>query len=251
MAELMAEADMAIGAGGSTVWERCCVGVPSLSLSMAENQRRQVADAAAAGLLYTPDPNKNLVDLIERHARALMENGVMREALSRCGMKTVDGLGVLRVLKLLAAGDMKIRRVSKDDMRNVFEWRNHPDIRRVSRSNDAIDWKTHKEWFASLMSNPDRIMLIGYCGDRSVGVVRYEIQGECAEVSIYIVPEMRLPGSGQELMKCAERWLRENRPDVRRIAADVLADNGVSHRLFSKCGYEIESIHYTKRQEGI
>ena len=39
LADLMAEADLAIGAGGTTTWERCCLGLPSLVVSIAENQR--------------------------------------------------------------------------------------------------------------------------------------------------------------------------------------------------------------------
>ena len=47
MAELMAAADLAIGAGGTTTWERCCLGLPSLVMVLADNQR-EVADAMAA-----------------------------------------------------------------------------------------------------------------------------------------------------------------------------------------------------------
>jgi UDP-2,4-diacetamido-2,4,6-trideoxy-beta-L-altropyranose hydrolase len=54
MAGLMANADLAIGAGGGTSWERCCLGLPSLILVLAPNQRPgavALADAGAALLL--------------------------------------------------------------------------------------------------------------------------------------------------------------------------------------------------------
>ncbi|MES2770649.1 MAG: UDP-2,4-diacetamido-2,4,6-trideoxy-beta-L-altropyranose hydrolase, partial [Pseudomonadota bacterium] len=38
MAQLMAQADLMIGAGGGPSWERCCLGLPALILSIAENQ---------------------------------------------------------------------------------------------------------------------------------------------------------------------------------------------------------------------
>ncbi|WP_183350703.1 UDP-2,4-diacetamido-2,4,6-trideoxy-beta-L-altropyranose hydrolase [Geomonas paludis] len=38
MAQMMAEADLAIGAGGSTTWERCFLGLPSITLIVADNQ---------------------------------------------------------------------------------------------------------------------------------------------------------------------------------------------------------------------
>jgi UDP-2,4-diacetamido-2,4,6-trideoxy-beta-L-altropyranose hydrolase len=39
IAETMANSDFAIGAPGSTTWERCCLGVPSLLIIQAENQK--------------------------------------------------------------------------------------------------------------------------------------------------------------------------------------------------------------------
>jgi UDP-2,4-diacetamido-2,4,6-trideoxy-beta-L-altropyranose hydrolase len=39
MAELMANADLAIGAAGSTTWERCCLGLPTLAIVVADNQK--------------------------------------------------------------------------------------------------------------------------------------------------------------------------------------------------------------------
>lgn len=49
MAELMAKADLAIGAGGSTTWERCSLALPSITLVIAENQRESTSAVAAAG----------------------------------------------------------------------------------------------------------------------------------------------------------------------------------------------------------
>jgi UDP-2,4-diacetamido-2,4,6-trideoxy-beta-L-altropyranose hydrolase len=39
MAQRMADSDLAIGAAGSTSWERCCLGVPTLMVVLAENQQ--------------------------------------------------------------------------------------------------------------------------------------------------------------------------------------------------------------------
>jgi UDP-2,4-diacetamido-2,4,6-trideoxy-beta-L-altropyranose hydrolase len=50
MAELMASADLAIGAGGTTTWERCCIGLPALVAILADNQEeltKAVADYGA------------------------------------------------------------------------------------------------------------------------------------------------------------------------------------------------------------
>ncbi len=54
MGELMAAADLAIGAGGVATWERCSLGLPTLAICTAENQKQQIITAACDGLLFAP-----------------------------------------------------------------------------------------------------------------------------------------------------------------------------------------------------
>ena len=50
MAELMTSCDLAIGAGGSTTWERCALGVPTIQIELALNQRYISSAIQAAGV---------------------------------------------------------------------------------------------------------------------------------------------------------------------------------------------------------
>ena len=52
MAELMAEADLMLGAGGTTTWERCFLSLPAIVTSVADNQRQICEDCATAGIIY-------------------------------------------------------------------------------------------------------------------------------------------------------------------------------------------------------
>lgn len=51
MAELIARADLAIGAGGTATWERCYLGLPALLVAVAENQVEMVQDLAETGAI--------------------------------------------------------------------------------------------------------------------------------------------------------------------------------------------------------
>ena len=51
MAELMARADLSLGAGGTAMWERCFLGLPAIVTSIAENQFEICQDCAEAGLI--------------------------------------------------------------------------------------------------------------------------------------------------------------------------------------------------------
>lgn len=52
MAELMDKADLAIGAGGSTTWERCYIGLPCLTIIIADNQAETTAAVAGYGAVW-------------------------------------------------------------------------------------------------------------------------------------------------------------------------------------------------------
>jgi len=247
MAELMLEADLSIGAGGSAVWERCCLGLPTFTICIAENQSRQLQDAALQGLLYAPEPRRDLVSLIQRHISALMENKILRSNISRNGINTVDGLGALRVTSAMSYESIAIRSALSTDSHSLFEWRNHSSIRSVSRNTEIINWNDHQEWITAVLNDPHKFLLVGELENCPVGVVRFDVENDQAEVSIYLVPGTQFVGKGKQLLQSAETWLFQNHPEVSCINANVLRNNKQSENLFLKAGYQIESTRYMKR----
>ena len=98
MSELMITADLCLGAAGTTSWERCCLGLPTVMTAVAENQisiARAIDQAGAGAYLGTPElvTAEMLTETIEQLAispRSLM-------GLSMCAKTLVDGLGAQRV----------------------------------------------------------------------------------------------------------------------------------------------------------
>ncbi|MFC5735405.1 UDP-2,4-diacetamido-2,4,6-trideoxy-beta-L-altropyranose hydrolase [Cytobacillus gottheilii] len=71
LADLMAECDLAFGAGGVTMWERCYLGLPSIVTIVAENQRESTIATAEYGAIwnlgwYEGVKQTDLVDIIKR-----------------------------------------------------------------------------------------------------------------------------------------------------------------------------------------
>ena len=60
MAMLMAQADLGIGAGGTSVWERFSLGLPSVCIATADNQVQQLNDLQLAGLVLGPTRQEDL-----------------------------------------------------------------------------------------------------------------------------------------------------------------------------------------------
>ncbi len=91
MAELMAAADLAIGAGGSATWERCCMGLPSIVLVLAENQSKAAKDLEMAGVQVNLGDAKQVTikELVDK-IRELVVNEKLRSELSMASLELVS-----------------------------------------------------------------------------------------------------------------------------------------------------------------
>ncbi|CDG81591.1 acetyltransferase family protein [Janthinobacterium agaricidamnosum NBRC 102515 = DSM 9628] len=250
MAELMAGADLAIGAGGTATWERCCLGLPALTLCIADNQRQLVDDAALAGLIYAPqiDQRHSMEQGLRQHYLALLDNQGLRGFLSQQSHDVVDGRGAARVARAMGSHGIVLRQAQVADSADLMAWRNHPSIRAVSRNSAPIMADQHQAWFDAVLRDEQRILLIGQHADgQAVGVVRFDLHEDSAEVSIYLVPGASGRGLGAELLASAEQWLSKNRSDITIIRAEVLGDNQPSHRLFLTGSYVRDSTRYFKK----
>lgn len=247
MAELMANADLSIGAGGGAVWERACLMLPTLSIPIAQHQVKQLVDVALTGVTYTFDAENYTSEKIRMHAELLMDNSSLRSLLSIRSSEIVDGNGAHRVAKALRSEiEINLRQADKLDEKSLFEWRNHPKIREVSFNKNEITWEQHHDWFSASLLNSNRVLLIGEYKNKSVGVVRFDLQNDSAEISIYLVQENENNGLGLPLIRSAEKWICKHRSEVKKLKANVLEANKLSQQFFIKAGYTPETRLYCK-----
>ena len=247
MAEMMANADLCIGAGGTATWERCSLGLPTLAWSIADNQEKLLHDAAAMGLVYVPDFDCPSVEDIALHLQALMKNAMLRKYISTRCLDTVDCKGADRVVSGLMNIDIKLRRADIDDMQKVYDWRNHINTRKYSRNNTRIDFQQHQRWFRDVINNQDRLLLMGTSGARDIAVLRYDIDNDEAEISVFLAPDEIGKGYGKALLAAGEKYILANRPEIKSIVAEVIAENKVSQKLFESADYTLNVMKYIKR----
>jgi UDP-2,4-diacetamido-2,4,6-trideoxy-beta-L-altropyranose hydrolase len=102
MADLMLAADVAIGGGGGTGLERCCLGLPSLSIVLADNQRTaaEVFSRAGAARLIG-DLATVTAEQIAASVAQFSSDGTGRLDCSRAASALVDGKGADRVCRAI------------------------------------------------------------------------------------------------------------------------------------------------------
>lgn len=246
MAELMANADLAIGAAGSTTWERACLGLPSLLLCLADNQRPSIeAVATQGGAWFIREVNQL------GYVLAVLSSMPERLAqMQRLASQLTNGLGVHKVSNLLLQTPLTLIPVSLEDSQTLFEWRNHPSIRSVSLQQEALQFEDHQQWVASSLGNPNRVMWMAYFGDTKVGMIRFDRSHELSregEVSLYLAPNQQGKGLGKRLLAVGEQAVINHWPNIERIKAQVLATNQASINLFTHAQYQAQMNVFQKQ----
>jgi len=233
MAALMTKADLCIGAGGMSAWERCALGLPSVAVCVAENQRVALAGLAAAGAAVT----LNLTEaqrpggLTQAIAAAIDQ----APALARAAASLCDGQGIARVLQALTAS---LRPIAESDSAVLFAWRNRAEIRAASISGGLIDAQTHAAWLARTLTRTDGLWAFYSEGNRPLGHVNATHDGQGTwRWSFYVgVPEAPRGAGSRMLAAFLYRLLQ--RPDFSRLAADVRPGNSASIRLHQSFGFK-------------
>lgn len=103
LAPLITKADLSIGAGGSTVWERLCLGLPSLVITVADNQLPVSAELHSKNLIYWVGHSGDVgkADIVDALKDVLRRNS-LKQWSEKCLM-VCDGRGAARLSdKMLA-----------------------------------------------------------------------------------------------------------------------------------------------------
>ncbi len=232
MPELMAWADVAVAAGGTTSWELAFMGLPGLVLVLADNQRA-VADALDAAKMA----RKTTPATVASDLAALLADADGRAQMSRRGRESVDGDGVSRVAACLRAAELTLRRVRREDCQLIWEWANDADARAASFSSGAIPWETHVQWFASQLESPGCLFYIAANGrQKPVGQIRYDVTGAEAVVSVSLAKEARGRGYGAALIvRGSQQCFADSQ--VKLIRAYTKPDNEASAQAFLKAAF--------------
>jgi UDP-2,4-diacetamido-2,4,6-trideoxy-beta-L-altropyranose hydrolase len=243
-ADLVARADVAFGAIGTSSWERCCLGVPSVVVTTAENQHR-IARALqeSNAIRYLGDLGDITESEIAEAARALYTTPETFADMAAHAARLCDGRGVYRAATAIDppyAKDRKpitLRPASEADCLLLLEWQRHPQLRIHAVNPKAPTEAEHRAWFAARLADGNCLLNIVLHDARPVGAVRLDREvvregRETYEISVYVAPDEQGQGIATGALAAARMLVPEG--DIKAV---VLPGNRASEALFRKAGY--------------
>ena len=100
----MSSADFCIGAGGTTTWERCCVGLPTITIVLAGNQKDISESLDKEGAIINLGWYQNITEYnIKEVVEGLIDNPQKMVSMSDKSRSLVDGEGVIRVVDTITS----------------------------------------------------------------------------------------------------------------------------------------------------
>lgn len=243
MAALMAEADLAIGAAGSSAWERCCLGLPTLLVVLAENQvsAAEALDKAGAAKQVTLGQSASLAGLKE--VLEAPDLPTMLAQMSEASAGLVDGNGAKRLVTTVLSGSpYHVRSARFEDAETIYDWRYQGTAARYYRNADIPTLTQHLEWMRSALEDSERTLLMVESGMSPIAHVRFDRKSDdpnCQIVSICISPAFRGQGQSAAILRAALE--QTSVPAGTKYLADVHGEHSTSLRLFRSLGFVEEA----------
>ena len=253
LAPLMLEADLAIGAGGVTSWERCCLGLPALVVTLADNQRSIAKELNQRGVVRWLGHYDTVTEVTLVQALEAVTKGVELEAWSEACKRLVDGQGGERVaggVTLNVNTILKARLARLDDEDLLLHWANELLVRQNAFNSEIILPEIHRKWFRSRIDDFEccRIYIVETEAGLPIGQVRFELIDDDWEIDFSLCRLARGRNIGKKLLETAILGL--NREEIgKALLGRVKGKNKPSCSVFEALGFkkEVESDYFLYR----
>lgn len=241
MPELMAWADIAVSAGGSTCLELAFMGLPSMVIALNDEQLEIAVALNRSGVGVNLGEYRKLgVERLATALESILNDLALREQMNERGRQLVDGMGAYRVITRLCAVWFTLRRAVTQDCRLIWEWANDSEARAASFSSDPIQWESHECWYSAKLRDQSCRFYVGVDPDgKAIGQIRFDMTGLEGVISISLAPHSRGKGLGPALLvHGVEQFFAQS--NAHTVHAYIKIDNSASVIAFEKADFKDE-----------
>jgi UDP-2,4-diacetamido-2,4,6-trideoxy-beta-L-altropyranose hydrolase len=232
---LYEQCGIAIGATGTSLFERIYCGLQNITIIVAPNQREVGRNIARGGLALCLGEIQTLdASGLTRELTRMINAPASDRELQNRAMGLVDGRGAVRIVKQTTGliSPVSLRLAEKNDLDVLYRWQHEPGARRFFRNTDPPTQKEHRLWFDQALSCEDvRIHMIEWC-HMPIGYIRLNGQGNQREISVLISRAFQGIGFAKQAL------LKIIQTDNQCYTAFIHPENKASIGLFTAVGFQ-------------
>lgn len=249
MAELMVKADLAIGGGGSTTWERCCLGLPVIIITIANNQIEPslhllkigaILDLIQPDISDRTDLTKVLANCTNKPNHVAEVGNKAYDIMNKAENAIHEAIStIMRTSSSCISNLYSLRSITELDSLKVFNWRNSEHVRSKMLTNKPIDAKDHQKWFRKIIKSKTDLYLVFEKNSEPIGLSYFNninVKLKFCMWGFYLGQPNRVPGTGSILAKLSVDFAK-NTINMDYIYGIVLPYNKPSIRIFEKMGF--------------
>lgn len=215
MAQLIANADLCIGATGGSTWERALLGCPTIAYWLAPNQKPALEALEQVGAIINAGPAtafekvqlKQIITTLDQPKR----QALALKARQLMGLGTGAATVASTLHMLLKSHWLQCRPVVIEDAELLLSWANDPDVRSQGFNPEPIALATHMAWLERRLAASDELFYLVSHAGVLIAQVRFSAKTDCqnlvrrsgAEIHVSLAREARGQGLAASVLQAA------------------------------------------------
>lgn len=143
-----------------------------------------------------------------------------------------------------------LKDINQEDCNLVYKWANDEEVRKNSFNSGKINYENHVKWFEKKLMSDNSLMYICYNDNVPAGIIRLDIEEDCAVIGFSVDKDFRGKGYGTTMLLLLENKLKESNMPITKLVGQVKHSNLSSQKVFEKVNYfksdNGDYIKYTK-----
>lgn len=139
---------------------------------------------------------------------------------------------------------LELKNADLKDSEDLYQWRNHPIVRKGSFQPDPFSREEHDQWLRKKYADPNTTIYMAYHEGQKIGAIRFEDMPDAARVNVMLNPDFIGKGFGVRLIESGTKKFMDEQKPCKPIIAEIKRDNEASRKAFEQAGFKMSHSTY-------